>query len=59
VIYAGPAPGYAGLDEIQRQTSKQIPKGLQPLQVIDPMGPYESGTPTFVTNSNIVSLPVQ
>jgi uncharacterized protein (TIGR03437 family) len=59
VIYAGPASGYPGLYEIQCQTGKQIPKGLQPLQVIDPMTPFESGTPTFVTNSNIASLPVQ
>jgi len=59
VLSAGPAPGYVGLDQIKCQTSKQTPKGSQPLQVIDPMAVFESGTPTFVTNSNIVNLPVQ
>jgi|SRR5579871_1323147 len=58
-VSAGPAPGYAGLDEIICQTSKQTPAGSQPLQVIDPMEAFKSGTPTFVTNSNIVNLPVQ
>ncbi len=51
--------GYAGLYEIQCQTSKKISAGLQPLQVIDPMEPFESGTPAFVTNSNVVMLAVQ
>jgi uncharacterized protein (TIGR03437 family) len=59
ILSAGPAPGYVGLDQIKCQTSKQIPKGMQPLQVVDPMEPFLSGTPTFVTNSNIVNLPVQ
>jgi uncharacterized protein (TIGR03437 family) len=59
LLYAGPAPGYVGLDQINCRTSKQISGGLQPLQIISPMAPFESGTPTFVTNSNIVSLPVR
>jgi uncharacterized protein (TIGR03437 family) len=59
VLSAGPAAGYAGLYEIRCQTSKKISAGLQPLQVIDPMEPFESGTPAFVTNSNVVMLAVQ
>jgi uncharacterized protein (TIGR03437 family) len=59
VLSAGLAPSYARLYQIKCQTSKKTPAGLQPLQVIDPMDPFESGTPTFVTNSNTVSLQVQ
>jgi uncharacterized protein (TIGR03437 family) len=59
VLYAGPAPGYVGLDQINCRTSKQTPAGMQPLQIISQVGAFVSNTPTFVTNSNIVSLPVQ
>ncbi|HXJ44776.1 MAG TPA: hypothetical protein VNH18_36150, partial [Bryobacteraceae bacterium] len=59
LLYAGPAPGFVGLDQINCRTSKQISGGLQSLQIISPMAPFESGTPAFVTNSNIVKVPVQ
>ena len=59
VLFAGPAPGYPGVDQVRCRTSKRLLKGLQPLQVIARMEDLESGTPTFVTNSNIVSVPVE
>lgn len=60
VLYAGPAPGYVGLDQINCQTSTQLPSNIQPLQVISPMTIFESpGTPAFVTNSQIVHVLVR
>jgi len=59
VLSAGPAPGYVGLDQIKCQTSKQTPKGSQPLQVINFVSPFAAAPPAFIGNSNIVDLPVQ
>ncbi len=61
VLYAGPAPGYVGLDQINCQTNSQpVSAGPQPLQVISGLQIfYDSPIPAFVTNSNIVNVPMK
>ncbi len=59
VLYAGPAPDFVGLDQINCRTNKQTPAGSQPLQIFSQVETFIANTPTFVTNSNIVNLPVQ
>ena len=58
VLYAGPAPGYPGLDQINCQTAGKIPNGPRPLQLISPADILISGTPSFATNSNTVTVSV-
>ena len=58
VLYAGPAPGYPGLDQINCHTASKILNGPRPLQLISPASILESGTPSFATNSNIVMVSV-
>ena len=58
VLYAGPAPGYPGLDQINCQTASNVTSGPQPLQLISAAEILESGTPSFATNSNIVMVSV-
>jgi uncharacterized protein (TIGR03437 family) len=60
LFYVGPTPLYVGLYQINCQTSPQIPSGAQPLQIVFPVELFLYGpTPSYATNSNIVSLAVQ
>lgn len=61
VLYAGPAPGYVGLDQINCQTSSSQPVsgGPQPLQIVLPIEVLVGPEPASVTNSNVVTLPMQ
>jgi uncharacterized protein (TIGR03437 family) len=57
VLYAGPAPGYPGLDQINCQTASQILNGPRPLQLTSPATILMT-TPSFATNSNTVMVSV-
>jgi uncharacterized protein (TIGR03437 family) len=58
VLYAGAAPGYVGLDQIDCQTSSQVAAGPQPLQIVSP-NEFVAAQLSSITNSNIVTLPVK
>ncbi|MGB9458235.1 MAG: SBBP repeat-containing protein [Bryobacteraceae bacterium] len=60
VLYAGPAPGYVGLDQINCQTSSSQPVsgGQQALQIVSPNLAIDALDPA-ITNSNVVTVTVQ